>query len=717
MIQNRILVVEDDEVIRESYCALIEDAGYLACPAENYDQAIDMLDSSINLALLDIHLPGKSGLEILDYIKENHPVCPVVMISGDTDKETTLAALRRGAVEYLDKPMQPEKLLNAVKHWINFRSIQQGNPDLKDFQEMHQRLQKSELQARLANERLSFMLASTSAVIYASKTSGDYAITFISDNIMRLSGYDAKSILNDPAFRLSRIHPGDRASVKMELERGLNLGRNHFEYRFKHKEGHYFWVSDDIRLESNKDGETEFLGFWADITRRKQAEDKIREMAYIDNLTGLPNRSLYYDRLQQAIAQAHRNQTMMAVLFMDLDYFKPINDELGHEWGDQALVEVSNRLERCIRETDTVARIGGDEFSIILQNLHSEEFACKMAEKVIASISKPMLLKDSQYILGISIGICIESEQRSDVETLMRIADEGMYKAKASGRNRYCVYHASGYGLPDNMKKTLGMEKALRQALNKNEFLIYYQPKVDLNDGTIIGSHALLRWNRPDSNTVLLPNQFLPIAIKTGLINSIGEWVLQNACNQNIDWQERGIPTVPVSVNITAEQLRDSGFADTVAMILDGCNLAAEMLQLEITASDLMHYSSGSTQTLSELNDLGVKITVCNFGTDPFSLPVLEALPVHELKISRELVKQTGEGSDSDNLVSAIITLGHSLNQKVVAEGVETKSQLEFFRGNNTDAMLGYLASPPVSATDIARQLKSRQLNFDGDRA
>jgi len=715
LIQNRVLIVEDDEVIRETYCVLIEDAGYQTCLAGNYDQAMDVIDSSINLALLDIHLTGKSGLEILDYIKENHPDCPVVMISGDTDKETTLAALRRGAVEYLDKPVQPQKLLNTIKHWLNFHSIQQGNPGLKDFQEMHQLLQESELQARLANDRLSFMLASTSAVIYASKASEGYGITFVSDNIMRMCGYDAESIINDPAFRMSRIHPGDRASAKMELERGLNLGKNHFEYRFRHKEGHYFWVSDDIRLEQNKDGQPEFLGFWADITRRKQAEDKIREMAYIDTLTGLPNRSLYYDRLQQAIAQAHRNQSTMAVLFMDLDYFKPINDELGHEWGDQALVEVGIRLEKCIRETDTVARIGGDEFSIILQNLHSEQFACKIAEKVIACISKPMLLKDVQYTLGISIGICIESEQRSNVETLMRIADEAMYKAKAAGRNRYCVYHASGQGLPDDMKEVLGLEKSLRQALSKNEFLIYYQPKVDLKDGTIVGTHALLRWSCPDAG-IVLPDQFLPLAIKTGLIISIGEWVLKNACSQNSAWQEQGIPTVPVSVSITAEQLKDSGFTDSVARILDDCNLTAEMLQLEISASDLMHYSAGCVQALNKLNDLGVKITVCNFGTDAFSLQILESLPVHELKMNRALVKQIGENANSSKIANAIISLGHTLNHKVVAEGVETQSQLDFFRESNLDAMLGYLASPPLSAIETARQLKSQKLNFDGGK-
>ncbi len=711
--QSRVLVVDDEKMTREAYCAMLANAGFQCCPANNYAQAIALVDSSIDLALLDIHLAGESGLDILDYIHKKYPDCPVIMISGDTDKKNTIISLRRGAVEYLEKPVQAQKLLNTIKHWIDFHSIQQKNPGLKDFQSMHKMLQENELQARLANERLNFMLASTSAVIYASKVSGTYDITYISDNIMRMCGYDAESIINDPDFWKSRIHPGDLANVKTELACGLSLGRNHFEYRFRHKAGHYFWISDDIRLEQTRDGQSEFLGFWADITKRKQAEEKIREMAYIDSLTGLPNRSLYYDRLQQAIAQAHRSKTIMAVLFMDLDFFKPINDELGHEWGDQALIEVATRLQGCIRETDTAARIGGDEFSIILQNIGSEEAACNVAEKVIACISTPMCLNDCQYVLGISVGICMESEQRSDVETMMRLADERMYEAKTTGGNRYCVCQASGQGLPDDMKEVLGLEKSLRQAILKNEFLIYYQPKVDLKDSTIIGIHALLRWKNSDFG-LILPDKFLPLAVKTGMINTIGEWVLRHACEQNRAWQEQGIPIVPVSVNITFEQLNHAGFSALVARILDDYSLAVEMLQLEICENDLIYFGAGSIQTLNELSEMGIKITVDNFGTGFFSLQALKALPVHELKMSRSLVKHIGEDSDSGNIANAIISLGHILNHQVVAEGVETKGQMDFLRKHDSDAMLGYLPSPPVPAAKVALQLKNQTLNLDG---
>ncbi len=712
--QDKILIVEDDKTLRDSYCRILQQAGIQACPAENYDQAIALIDDAIKLALLDVHLPGKSGLDILDYIHKAYPDCPVIMISGDTDKECTLAALRQGAVEYLEKPMRADKLVQAIRYWIDFHSIKQGNPRLKDFQAMHKLLQESELQTRLANERLNFLLASTAAVIYASEASGDCKLTFISDNIKRMSGHEADKIIPDPGFRLSRIHPDDLGIVRTGWARGRERGHAQIEYRFQHEDGSYFWICDEMKLEQNGDGQPEFLGSWVDISRHKQTEDEIKQVAYRDALTKLPNRTLFYDRLTQAIAQSHRNKTTMAVFFMDLDYFKPVNDELGHVWGDQALIEVGKRLQQCIRETDTVARIGGDEFSIILVDIASEAAACKVAEKIIAGVSAPMLLNDTQYNLGISIGICLEAQNHSNAETLMRIADDAMYQAKASGRNRYCVYQASGSQLPEKLNNLLQVEKSLRQALSNHELLIYYQPKVDLEDGRIIGTHALLRWNCPGSG-MLLPDMFLSLAIKTGLIVPIGEWVLRQACRQNRAWQLQGLPIVPVSVNIAAEQLSRPGFAKLVCDILDETGLAANMLQLEISESDFMQRSANSLQALQALSDLGVTITLDNFGTGFFSLQSLQSLPIHELKMNRSLVKYIGQSGDSSKIANAIIALGHILDHQVVAEGVETKRQLQFLRQHNSDGMLGYLSSPPVSVPEFAAQLKKQTLNL-GDQ-
>ena len=713
MKQSKILIVDDQESLRNAYGEVLEHAGFLVCKAEDYDQAITLIDDSIDLALLDIQLLGKSGLDILTYIRGHYPACPAIMMSGHADKQNTIDALRQGAGDYLEKPISPLELVHSIKHCLDFRDLKDENRRLHDFKAMHQQLQESEAKARMANERLSFLLTSTAAVIYASETSPPYATTFISENVQRICGHEAESCINDPGLKISLIHPDDLQHVEAELERGLKRGSNRLEYRLLHKDGHYFWVADEFRVEKNRDGEPEFLGFLTDITNQKLSEEKIRTMAYSDLLTGLPNRSLYYDRLQQTLAQSRRNKTNMAVLFMDLDYFKPINDELGHEWGDQALIEVSKRLQGCIRETDTVARIGGDEFSIILADISSEKDACLVADKVIASIQEPMLLKDTRYVLGISIGICLKSQEYGDVETCMRLADDAMYQAKEMGRNRYCIYRNSGQGLSNELSEELLVEKALRQAISNDELVIHYQPKVGVKDGLITGTHALLRWDRGSESGMFYPNQFLPIANKTGLIIPIGEWVLRRACTQNRTWQDAGLPIVPVSVNVTAEQLRHPDFSKLVTRILEECNLDSSMLQLEISENELMQHSTSVIKTMNELNALNIKMTIDNFGAGFFSLQSLKAMPVHELKMNRSLVNQIGQGGDSGQIANAIIAMGHILNHQVVAEGVETNDQLQFLRAHDSDGMLGYLSSPPVPADEIVEQLKNRKSMLD----
>ncbi len=702
--QSRILLVEDESSLRETYGDLLEYAGFLVCKAEGYDQAVALIDSSIDLALLDIRLEGKSGLEVLAYIQEKHPDCPTIMISGYADKEDIIQALNLGAAEFLEKPIAPDALLRSIKHWLDFSALKQENKGLQNFKALFQRLQDSEEKTRMSNERLNFLLASTAAVIYESDTSEDFATTYISDNVKRLCGYGPEDFTSEPGFRLGRIHPDDLENVKSELERVLETGANRIEYRFRHKDGHYCWLADEVRLERNMDGQIEFMGFLADITEHQHDVETIREMAYTDQLTGLPNRSLYYDRLKQALAHAQRSKSCMAVLFMDLDYFKPINDELGHEWGDHALIEVGRRLRECTRKVDTVARVGGDEFSIILDGASTEESVRLVAGKIIDRIREPMMLKGSEYVLGISIGICLTAEESSDREVIMRLADDAMYQAKEMGRNRYCIYRSSGENISDELNEELDVEKALRHAISNDELEIYYQPKVELTNGIITGTHALLRWNRGESE-VVMPDQFLPIAIKTGLIVPIGEWVLRRACAQNRAWQDAGLSIVPVSVNVTAEQLRHADFSKLVAGILDEYGLAAAMLQLEIGETELMQHGDAIMRSLNELNNMGVKLTIGNFGAGYFSLQLLKAMPVHALKMNRSLVKQIGQGGGQ--VANAIIAMGHILNHQVVAEGVETTDQLEFLRQHGPDGMLGYLSGPPVPADELAQQLKN----------
>ncbi|GAV20188.1 cyclic di-GMP phosphodiesterase Gmr [Mariprofundus micogutta] len=446
MAQHNILIVEDEKMLREIYGQLLELEGHTVHSAEDYDHALALIDSSIDLALLDIQLSGRSGLDILTHIRTHFPDCPVIMMSGYADKATALQALRQGAVEYLEKPVAVSDLVKAIRHWLNFRTVQKEHHRLQDFEAMYKRLKQREVELRLTNERLSFLLKSTAAVIYASTVSNQGSTTFISDNIEHLCGHDSSAFTTSPTFRLDCVHPEDIGYVRDELQRTLQLGSNRFEYRFKHKNGHYFWVVEAVRVEKSDDEEVELLGFIVDITERKDKEEEMRQLAYSDQLTGLPNRSLFYDRLKQAVSHCQRSEKTMAVLFMDLDFFKPINDQLGHEWGDRALKEVSKRLQSCVRETDTTARVGGDEFSIILVDISCEQEACHIANVIIKRIQQPLILNNSSHVLGISIGICMESDKARDADTFLRLADNAMYQAKQSGRNRYCVYRSPNDG-------------------------------------------------------------------------------------------------------------------------------------------------------------------------------------------------------------------------------------------------------------------------------
>jgi diguanylate cyclase (GGDEF)-like protein/PAS domain S-box-containing protein len=708
----KLLIFEDKASSGETYSQFLEQEGFLVSAADSYDQAIALMDDSIDLVLLDIQPDDMTCYDILAYIRMEHPACPTIIISRSTDKKNAIGALRQGATEIIEKPADRHVLMHSIRRWLDYNRLTQERPQARESRLTRQEASKNRDEACASSERLNFLLTSTATVIYASKISEkleNYATTYISDNIRRISGYEAEDFIGDPDFRMSRIHPDDLGRVKSELKRTLKTASNHFEYRFRHKDGHYFWVDDKVKLEKNLDGEIELFGLMEDITERKQQVEKITQKAYIDQLTGLPNRSLYYDRLKQAIAQSRRNKSKMAVMFMDLDYFKPINDELGHEWGDQALIIVAKRLKKCIRETDTVARIGGDEFSIILGDVASEEAVGLVADKIISSVREPMMLNETPYTLGISIGICMKSHDDGDMETIMRLADDAMYQAKEMGRNRYCFHRDSGHVSSSDLNKEMNLEKALRQAATRNELVIHYQPKMAMKDGMITGMHALLRWNRPGSEMVM-PAQFLPLARKTGLIVPIGEWVLRQACRQNKAWQDAGLPIVPISVNVTAEQLRDNDFSYLVAHILDETGLTSDMLQVEIDESDLMHHGLAAMQTMKDLNVLGVKITIANFGTGYFSLESLKTMPVHELKLNRELVTHLGEKGDSGQIANAIISMGHILNHQVVAEGVETIEQLKFLREHKSDGMLGYLLSPPIPADEIVHKLKNKKL-------
>jgi diguanylate cyclase (GGDEF)-like protein/PAS domain S-box-containing protein len=444
-----------------------------------------------------------------------------------------------------------------------------------------------------------------------------------------------------------------------------------------------------------------YRGTGRDITEQKRAEEQIRHLAQHDALTGLPNRMLLHDRIGQAIAQAQRNRGVLALLFIDLDRFKTVNDSLGHPVGDRLLKTVAERLGACTRGSDTIARIGGDEFVVLLSDLDQPEDARYVAQKVLDALSEPVTINGHELKVTPSVGICAYPHDGEDVETLMRNADTAMYHAKQMGRNNYQFFTQA---MNDAAQERLLLENDLRHAVERGEFLLHFQPMLDLKTGAILGLEALVRWRHPTRGLVP-PSEFVPAAEETGLIGPIGEWVLTRACAQVRAWHNAGHPQLHVSVNCSAQQFQREGFVDTVRRILRETGLPARCLELEITESVIIQHSREVMGRFQALEDMGVRISIDDFGTGYSSLSYLKRIAVHQLKIDQSFVRDIHSDPDDAAIVSAIIAIAHSLGLEVVAEGVETSEQLAFLRSLGCDAAQGYYFSKPLPPEEFAQLL------------
>ena len=454
-----------------------------------------------------------------------------------------------------------------------------------------------------------------------------------------------------------------------------------------------------------------------EITARKGAEEalaekaselalanaKLEQLAYYDNLTGLANRTLFRDRLRQAIARANRTDQLMGLMFLDLDRFKTINDTLGHYIGDLLLKSVAQRLMTCLRKTDTVARLGGDEFTVILEGIERMESVAAIAQKIHDVMIPAFTLEEHEVFVTTSIGIAIYPGDGDNIEDLMKNADVAMYRAKAQGPNNYQFYTAD---MNAKAIESLTLGSSLRYALERKEFMLYYQPQVDLHTGQVIGMEALLRWQPPDSSELLPPAKFIPLAEETGLIVPIGEWVLHTACTQNRAWQDAGLPPLRVAVNLSAQQLRQSNLANFLAQVLKDTRLDPQYLGLELTESLIIEHLHAST-TLADLKSMGIQISVDDFGTGYSSLSYLKHFPIDTLKIDRSFVLGITTDSDDAAIVTTIIAMAQNLQLKIIAEGVETEAQLDFLRSRACNVIQGYLFGRPMPAEDVALRFQN----------
>lgn len=429
--------------------------------------------------------------------------------------------------------------------------------------------------------------------------------------------------------------------------------------------------------------------------------ETLKEQATHDPLTGLPNRLLFSDRLNQRLAHASNYQHQLAVMFLDLDHFKLINDTMGHEVGDLLLQAVAERLTTALRQVDTVTRMGGDEFTVILSDIEGPQDAEHIAKRILEAMSTPFALAGQEVFVSTSIGISIYPADGVDAQTLVKNADTAMYKAKELGRNNYQVYTSA---LNTAVIERMTLENSLRKAIERHEFLVHYQPRVDLKSGTILGMEALIRWQHPEMG-LIPPDQFIPLAEDTGLILPIGEWVLYTACAQNKAWQDQGFEPMAVAVNMSAIQVLQGNLVETVKQALEKTGLAPEYLDLELTESTLMHNPDLAVGTLRELKAMGVKVAIDDFGTGYSSLSYLKKFPINTVKIDQSFVKHINSDPDDAAIAGAVVAMAHTLKLNVVAEGVETLDQLEFLRSLNCDEMQGYFISRPVPAHELTQFL------------
>ncbi|MDP2031194.1 MAG: EAL domain-containing protein [Thiobacillus sp.] len=439
--------------------------------------------------------------------------------------------------------------------------------------------------------------------------------------------------------------------------------------------------------------------------------ERVEYLAYHDGLTTLPNRSLFSKLLGQSINQAHRYNRQLAVLFFDLDHFKNINDTLGHEAGDQLLQEVATRVKACLRDSDTVARMGGDEFVALLPELDEAKYVVTVAQKILSAVARPFVLQGQEFRVTASIGISIYPQDGLDEQTLERNADIAMYQVKEEGRNNFQFYSEK---LNANSLERLALESSLRHALERNEFQLHYQAKRNIASGRITGMEALLRWQHPDLGTVA-PMKFIPIAEETGLIVPIGKWVLRTACLQNVAWQNQGLPHLSTAVNLTTRQFYDEDLLAILTTILTDTGMDAHLLELEIKENLLMHDVEKALRILNELTSLGIRIVIDNFGIGYSSLSTLKKFPIDAIKIDRSFIRDITSGAESRDQAEAIIALGRTLGQTIVAQGVETKAQADFLRQNDCDEFQGIYLNKPVPADQIAELLRTQSSMTDTD--
>jgi diguanylate cyclase (GGDEF)-like protein/PAS domain S-box-containing protein len=562
---------------------------------------------------------------------------------------------------------------------------------------------------KLAEQRLKLagkILVSSNEAILVTDVHGD--ITEVNDAFCKITGYSREEVIGkNPRIMQSGRHPPEFFKEMWNVI--LETGQWHGEIWDRRKNGELFPKLLSISaVRSKQNRVTHYVGIFSDITKIKQTEQRLQYLAQYDPLTRLPNRLLFRDRLQQALLEASRNKSVVALMLLDLDRFKDINDTLGHKAGDEVLFSVAKRLTLCMRKSDTVARLGGDEFTIILPDVSDTMALVAIARKVIQSLAEPFHLPGREVFLTASMGISIYPADGLEADRLLQNADMALYHGKELGKNTFQFFSEQ---MNEQVLARSQLEQDLRRAVERKEFAVYYQPKLAVRTGELTGVEALIRWQHPVRGLVG-PDEFVSLAEDTGLIVPIGEWMLRTTCQQNKTWQDMGLPPIRVAVNVSARQLLREDLVAAVMKILEETGLEPTYLELELTETLAMKDAETTVRVFTALKGMGIHITIDDFGTGHSSLAYLKRLPIDILKVDKSFVQDIKPDTDDEAIVKAIIAVAHSLKLKVIAEGVETKEQLEFLQLHDCDEWQGYFFSCPQPAdalTELLQQVRGPQ--------
>jgi len=690
-----LLLVEDDDVARQMLSLVVskELPHVTLFVAENGKEGLDSFRKHTpDLIITDVRMPVMDGIRMAKKIRELNKETRIIVITADNDINRVLEAIDIGINHYVLKPIDNVKLISAIKSCLT--GIEQER-HVREQLEFFRKLSRAVDQGPVAN------------IV----TDAEGNIEFVNPGFTRLTGYTYSEAVGKNVRILKS--GGTPSEEYRRLWKAIKSGEEWWgEFLNRKKSGELFWVSVSISPITDVSGKiTNFLSRQEDITERKQKLETILHMAYYDSLTGLPNRYFFQELLQNAMNQAQRHGRMLAVLFLDLDRFKNINDSLGHPVGDQLLQATAQRLRDCCsREGDIVARRGGDEFIVLLPELKDQQGLVKVAQRIIDAFNRSFTLPEHELSISTSIGISVFPQDGSDPETLIKKADTAMYCAKEEGRNRY---HLFKQGMISQSRERETLESSLHKALDRGEFLLYYQPKINVKTGLISSIEALARWVHPEFGMVP-PTQFIPMAEETGVIGPLGEWVLQTACRQNKAWQVAGFPPMRIAVNFSPRQVQYLDMADMVERVLAETQLEPRWLEIEITENVMLRNEKAAVQTICRLSKLGVHISIDDFGTGYSTFSYLKKIPIDTLKIDQSFISDICSNLNDEAIATAVINMAQCLNLNVIAEGVETEEQRSMLESLNCSEMQGYLFSRPLPADELSRFLDNLKNEQEG---